>query len=104
MLFDQVNGTQRAKNNVFKDCLWMISSSEATASFIKVADTSAVVFSNTFINPIFNNALVASTSAAALNDAVTSVSSLVEGNLLFVNPSSNCSEFCSAVTDQVKVI
>lgn len=102
MMLDAVNGSQEFKSNILRNCLWQISSSSATANFIRVADTSAVKFTNVFDHPIMTNALVSSASAAALQDAVESVSGLVEGNLLFVNPAADATEFCSAVTDQVK--
>ena len=98
------SGATRMKHLLMDNCHFTCSSSASTKSFILVADTAACAFSNTFKDCVFNNALVSSASAAALADAVTSVSGLVEGNLLFVNPASNCLEFCSAVTDQVKVI
>ena len=98
------SGATRMKHLTMRDCDFVCASSAATKSFILVADTAACSFSNTFTNCTFNNALVSSGSAAALSDAVTSVSGLVEGNLLFVNPGSNALEFCSAVTDQVKAV
>ncbi len=96
------DGATRAKHIYMKDCHFTCSSSESTKSFILISGTSALAFSNMFVNCTFSNALVSSASAAALDDAVTSVSGLVEGNLLFVNPASDTTEFCSAVTDQVK--
>jgi len=39
-----------------------------------------------------------------LTDAVDSVSGLVEGNMLFVNPATNCTNFSSAITDNIKVV
>ena len=98
------SGATRMKHLKMLDCHFTCASSAATKVFILVANTSSCAFSNLFKDCIFNNALVSSASAAALNDAVASVSGLVEGNLLFVNPASNCLEFCSGVTNQVKVI
>lgn len=98
------SGATRMKHLYMQNCNFTCSSSASTKSFILVANTSSCAFSNTLKDCSFNNALVSSASAAALADAVTSVSGLVEGNLLFINPASNCLEFCSAVTDQVKVI
>ena len=103
MAIDQVKSGQPFKNNVFKDCLWMTSTSSTDLSFIRVLGTADVNFGNVFINSIMMNALVSSTSAAATDDAVDSVSGLVAGNLLFVNPNHNASAFCSDVTDQVQV-
>jgi hypothetical protein len=104
MAIDIVNGTQRFKNNIFKDCLWMIASSDTDANHIRILANTDVVFSSTFINPVFTCSLTSSTSAAAIDDSVDSVSGLVEGNLLFVNPASNATEFCTGVTDQIEVV
>ena len=97
------SGATRMKHLTMRDCDFVCASSSSTKSFILVANTSSCAFSNTFKDCVFNNALVSSASAAALADAVTSVSGLVEGNLLFINPVTNALEFCSAVADQVKV-
>ncbi len=104
MAISRVNGTQELKDNVLKDCIWSISSESASADMIRVTNTNAAKFNNVFINPIFQAVINSSLSAITLDDAVRSVSGLVEGELLFVNPSSNCTEFCSDVTDLVKVI
>lgn len=104
MAIDQVTAGQECKDNYFKDCLFTIQSSSSSADFIRILATTDSKFCNTMVNPIFNNALVSSTSAAALDDAIRSVSGLVEGNWLIVNPASNCTELCTDVTDQIKVI
>ena len=96
------DGATRAKHINMIDCHFTCSSSATTKSFILVSGTSALAFSNIFTNCTFSNALVSSTGAVALADAITSVSGLVEGNMLFVNPASDTTEFCSTVTDQVK--
>lgn len=97
------DGATRAKHLKMYNCHFVCSSSAATKSHILVANTSSLAFHNLFENCRFLNALVSSGSAAALNDAITSVSGLVEGNMLFINPVTDASELCSAVTDQVKV-
>jgi hypothetical protein len=96
-------GSARMKNNYFENCYFVCDSSAATKVFIKVYDTNSLAFSNVWVNCIFINSIITSKGTAALNDAVSSISGLAEGNLLFVNPVTNASEFCSAVTDRVKV-
>lgn len=100
---DNVTSSQEFKSNIVKDCVWQIMSSSADANFIRVLSTADVKFTNTFINPTFIAAINSSNSAVTLTDAVDSVSGLVEGNMLFVNPSSNCTNFASAITDNIKV-
>jgi hypothetical protein len=104
MMFDQVKAGQEAKNNVFKDCLWQIASSSADANFIRIAAVTDVKFGSVFINPVMLCSLNDSMSAAAIDDAVDSVSSLIEGNFLFVNPATNATEFCTGVSDQMQVV
>lgn len=99
---DQVTSGQEFKSNILRNCLWQISSSSTTANFIRVIDTDSVKFTNLFDRAIMLCALVSSASAAAIQDAVESVSGLVEGNLLFTFPVSNATEFCTDVTDQVQ--
>lgn len=98
----KASGATRAKNIRMKDCTFTVASTSATASHILVSSTASLNFTNVFKDCVFLNSLVS--TAAALNDAVTSVSSLIEGSMLFINPASESTEFCSAVTDQVKVV
>ena len=98
------DGATRAKHIRSYGCHFTCASSAATKSFILIANTSSLAFGNVFVKASFNNALVSSISAAALNDAVTSVSGLAEGNILFVDPASDTTEFCTAVTDKIKVV
>jgi len=43
-------------------------------------------------------------SMITVTDAVESVTGLVAGNMLFVNPATNATNFCSTTTDNVKVV
>lgn len=104
MAIDQVTSAQPMKGCVFKDCTWMIASTDASADFIRVIATTDCEFTNQFINSIFYCAVVNSLSVIKLDDAIRSVSGLVSGSLFFVNASSNATEFCSDVTDQVYLI
>lgn len=103
-LLFEASGGVRAKHLMMKDCHFTCASSESDKAFILVADTSSLAFSNTFIDCSFNAALVSSLSAATLDNAVDSVTGLVDGNMLFIRPVSNTTQFCSTVTDQVQVI
>lgn len=104
MAIDTVTSGQPFKNNIFKDCIWKIASSSTDASFIRILSTADVNFGNEFIRPIMNNCINQSMSAAAIDDAVDSVASLVQGNLLFVYPATSASAFCTDVTDNIKVV
>lgn len=104
MAIDQVTSGQEMKDCRFKDCVWTIQSSEANANFIRVLATTDLKFASLFLNPIFLAAINQTNSAVTLTDAVDSVSGLVEGNVLFVNPASNCTNFSSAITDNLKVV
>lgn len=97
------DGATRAKNGIMIRPVFKCASSEATKVFILVGGTSALAFTHTIKDAIFNNALISSLSAAALTNAVASVSGLVEGNILFVDPKPNTTNFCAGVTDQIQV-
>lgn len=104
LAIDQVTASQEMKNSVFRDCLFMIASSSTDANHIRILANTDCKFSNVFIRPVMTCALTSSTGAAAIDDSVDSVSGLVEGNILFVNPASNATEFCTGVTDQMEVV
>jgi len=104
MAVDQVTASQEMKDNIFIDCQWWIATSDSDANFIRILANTDVKFNNVFIRPIMMNALVGSQSAAAVDDAVDSVSGLVEGSFLFFYPATNATEFCTGVTDQMQVV
>ena len=100
----KASGATRCKHLYMKDCTFVCSSSSADKAHILIENNSSLAFNNLIINPIFACALVSSTSAAALDDAINSAAGLVEGNILVVNPASNCTAVCATVTDQIQVV
>ena len=87
---DQVTANQEFKSNILEDCIWMISSSDASALLLSIAATSDVLFTNLFVRPIFM-ASVDSAGGIALTNASASVSGLVKGTLNFYLPGTfNC--------------
>ena len=104
MAIDIVTTSQEMKSCIFKDCIWNIASDDANANFIRVLANTDLKFGQIFINPIFMCTLNQTFGAIALTDAVDSVSGLVEGNMLFVNPASNCTNFASALTANISVV
>lgn len=105
--FELVSGSasgDAAKNFRFEDCLLKIMSSSATANLMRIATTSAVKFENVVKNCEFVAAINQTSGGITLNDAVASVSGLVEGNILFVTPATNCTKMGDSVTDNVKVV
>lgn len=93
----------RMKNNYFEDCYFVCSSSSTTKNLVKIYDGNSLAFSNVMKNCVFMNAIVGSIGAVALADAVESHASNTEGNLLFINPVTNCLEFCTDESTQIKV-
>ncbi len=99
---DQVTASQEFKSNIIEDCIFMISSSDASALLLKVVATSDVLFTNIFRDCIFIASLD-SAGGAALTNAASSVASLVKGCLAFANPHTfNCTNFMTT-SDQVEV-
>lgn len=81
---DQVTASQEFKSNRIVDCNFLISSSSTTATLLKVAAATDVLFTNNFKNCTFV-ASIDSAGGAALAVAVKSVASLVKGTLNFHN-------------------
>jgi len=103
MLIDIVTASQEMKSNIFKDCVFSINSSEATAHFIRVKANTDLKFSNTFINPVFVCAITASMSTAVLSEAVENEVQAGEGNLLFIWPASNTTNFSTATNANTNI-
>ena len=98
---DQVTASQEFKSNILEDCIFMISSSEASAILLGVAANTDVLFTNLFIRPIFM-ASVDSAGGVAITNAVASATSLVKGTLnLYMPASFNCTNLCAGTTAQV---
>jgi len=81
---DQVTASQEFKSNILKDCIFVVSSSEADALLLKVAANTDVLFTNLFINPIMMASLD-SAGGIALTVGAASAASLVKGTLNFAN-------------------
>lgn len=84
MAIDQVTSNQEFKSNRFVDCNFVISSSQTTATLLKVVAATDVLFTNNFKNCTFV-ASIDSAGGVALAVAVKSVASLVKGSLNFHN-------------------
>ncbi len=104
MAIDQVTSGQPMKGCQFIDCVWTIASDDADAHFIRVIATSDVNFINLFVNPIFIASINGTMGSIILDDAIESISGLVAGTLIFINPATNCTALCGTVTDNVKVV
>lgn len=100
--FDVV--TTAAKSNVFKDCIWNICSSSADANFVRVVATTDLHFGHIFINPVFLATISNASGGITLTDAVDSVSGLNAGNMLMINPATNCTNLSSTASDNLLAV
>jgi len=100
--FDTI--TTASKSTLWKDCIFNVLTSSADYNFIKVISNADMAFEHIFINPIMMAAISSTGSMITVTDAVESVTGLVAGNMLFVNPATNATNFCSTTTDNVKVV
>lgn len=99
---DQVTASQEFKSNILDDCIFVVSSSSATVSLIKVLANTDVLFTNLFRSPIFMASLDTA-GGAAITNAVTSASSLTKGTLnLYMPAAFNCTNLCAGTTAQVQ--
>ena len=81
---DQVTTSQEFKSNRMRGCNFIISSSETTATLLKVAANTDVLFSNNIVDSTFV-ASIDSAGGVALAVAVKSAASLVKGTVNFAN-------------------
>ena len=85
MSIDQVTSGQEFKSNKFKNCNFLISSSSATATFIKLSAVGDILFANNFEDCSLT-ASIDSAGGIALNEAVQTGTSTVKGTLNFGYP------------------
>ena len=106
MAIDRVNGTQEMKSCYFEKCLWSINSDTATAHFIRVLANTDMKFSQTFVDCIFNAALTNSMGTATLTETVENEVQAIEGNMLFIRPATNTTDFSTAsnANTNIKVV
>jgi len=95
MAFDKLM-SDSPKSNYWKDCLWQINSSDADAHFIRVLANTDMKFTQTFVDCTFNAALTNSMGTATLTETVENDVQAVEGNMLFVRPATNTTDFATA--------
>jgi hypothetical protein len=93
---DQVTAGQEFKSNILKNCNFLISSSSATATFIRLDAVGDILFSNLFIDCNFI-ASIDSAGGIAVAEAVQTGTGTVKGGLYFVRPASfNVTDFATA--------
>jgi len=86
MSVDQVTSWQEFKSNRFKGCTWMTSSSSSTATFIRLAAITDILFTNVFEDCNFV-ASVDTAWGAAVAEAVQTWTWTNKWTLLFTRPS-----------------
>jgi len=96
--------TTAAKSTVWKDCVFNVASSSVDFNHIRVVATSDLHFGHLFINPVFMATVSSASSTALITDAVDSVSGLVAGNILMVNPAANSTNLSATASDNLVVV
>jgi len=102
MAFDKLM-SDSPKSNYWKDCMWQINSSEATAHFIRVLANTDMKFTHTFVDPTFVCATTNSMGTAVLTETVENEVQAVEGNMLFVRPATNTTDFSTATNANTNI-
>lgn len=79
---DQVTASQEFKSNILRECIFIISSSSSTATFVRLDAVGDILFSNVFDRCIFV-ASVDSAGGAAIAEASQTGTSTVKGCLAY---------------------
>src|SRR3990167_9392760 len=85
MTIDQVTASQECKSNVFADCTWLGSSSDAGLQAISMAAAGDILFTNHFIRPSFIASLD-SAGGIACTKAVSTANGTTKGTILISYP------------------
>lgn len=85
MTIDQVTSGQECKSNIFRDCTWLISSSEANALMLSMAAAGDILFTNHIIRPSFLASLD-SAGGVALTKGVTTANGTTKGTIYISYP------------------
>ena len=95
---DQVTASQEFKSNILQDCIFLISSSSATATFVRLDAVGDILFSNIFRRCTFV-ASVDSAGGAAIAEASQTGTSTVKGVLCYDQCAVfNCTDFTTATS------
>jgi hypothetical protein len=107
MSIDAISGASSSdglKSCRFIDCEWVIMSSDANATLVKLADTVGAKFLNKFVRPQFHAVRNQSNVAIAITNAFASASGYVEGVFHIDSPKTfDCTNTCAGVTDMVEL-
>lgn len=85
MTIDQVTASQEFKSNIFVDCTWLGSSSDAGLQAISMAAAGDILFTNHFIRPSFIASLD-SAGGIACTKAVSTANGTTKGTILISYP------------------
>lgn len=95
---DQVTTSQEFKSNILKECIFLISSSSSTATFVRLDAVGDILYTNIFDRCIFV-ASVDSAGGAAIAEASQTGTSTVKGVLVYNYCSAfNCTDFSTATS------
>ena len=95
---DQVTTSQEFKSNILRECIFIISSSSSTATFIRLDAVGDILFTNIFDRCVFV-ASVDSAGGAAIAETVQTGTGTVKGCLAFAYPATfNSTDFATATS------
>jgi hypothetical protein len=95
---DQVTTSQEFKSNILRNCIFMISSSSSTATFVRLDAVGDILFTNIFDNCRFA-ASVDSAGGAAIAEASQTGTGTVKGTLNYYYPAtSGVTDFSTATS------
>jgi len=95
---DQVTTSQEFKSNILRECIFIISSSSSTATFVRLDAVGDILFTNVFDRCTFV-ASVDSAGGAAIAETAQTGTGTVKGVLVFAYPATfNSTDFSTATS------
>jgi len=94
----------RMQANYFENPIFMMTTTSATSYFVQIDSGNSMGGANLMVNPVFIAGVIASVSGIVTDDCVLGHAGMVEGQLLLVNPSTNCDSICTIQAGGIKVV
>ncbi len=104
MRLDGTGTGNRMQANYFENPIFMMTTTSTTSYFVQIDTGNSMGGANIMVNPMFINGVITSVSGVNSDDAVLGHASMVEGQLILINPASNCDSICTVESTGIIVV